>query len=54
MSQDDLSDATGLHRTHVSLLERDRREPTLETLVKLARALGRTSGALANWSAGSP
>jgi transcriptional regulator with XRE-family HTH domain len=40
MSQDDLADATGLHRTYISMLERDLREPTLDTLVKLCRGLG--------------
>jgi transcriptional regulator with XRE-family HTH domain len=39
MSQEELADAADIHRTHVSLLERGRREPRLGTIVKLARAL---------------
>jgi transcriptional regulator with XRE-family HTH domain len=39
LSQDQLALNAGLHRTHVSLLERGLREPSLDTLVKLCRAL---------------
>jgi transcriptional regulator with XRE-family HTH domain len=39
-SQEDLEDATGVHRTEVSRLERAVREPRLSTIVRLARALG--------------
>ncbi len=39
MSQDDFGRATGIHRTHISLLERDVREPRLDTLVRLSRGL---------------
>src|SRR5262245_17919394 len=39
LSQEDLAHAAGLHRTHVSLIERDRRAVRLDTLEKLARAL---------------
>lgn len=38
-SQEELADAAGLHRTHISLIERGLREPSLETLVKLCRGL---------------
>ena len=40
MSQEQLADAAGLHRTHVSLIERNRRSIRLESLERLARALG--------------
>ncbi len=39
ISQDQLAADAGLHRTHVSLIERGLREPTLETLVMLSRGL---------------
>lgn len=40
LSQDDLAELAGMHRTAISLLERRGRDPRLETIVKLARALG--------------
>jgi len=46
LSQEELGDRCDLHRTEVSLLERARRDPRLNTLVKLARALGVTPAAL--------
>jgi transcriptional regulator with XRE-family HTH domain len=39
LSQEELAHAAGLHRTHVSLIERNRRSVRLETLEKLAVAL---------------
>lgn len=39
LSQEELAHAAGLHRTHVSLIERNRRSVRLETLEKLAMAL---------------
>ena len=39
MSQEALADAAGLHRTHVSLIERGRRSVRLETVERLAIAL---------------
>jgi transcriptional regulator with XRE-family HTH domain len=41
-----LAERAGLHRTGLSLLERDRRDPRLGTLVALARALEVTPGDL--------
>jgi transcriptional regulator with XRE-family HTH domain len=40
MSQEGLSFAAGRHRTYVSLLERGRNSPSLDTLWALAQALG--------------
>lgn len=51
LSQNDLATATGLHRTHISLLERGRRHPQLETLVKLSRALDVTPAQMLSWYA---
>ena len=40
LSQEALGEASGLHRTEVSLLERAGRDPRLSTISRLARALG--------------
>jgi transcriptional regulator with XRE-family HTH domain len=40
MSQTDLSAASGLHRTHISRIERGLCEPRFETLMKLRSGLG--------------
>lgn len=40
LSQEALGELCGLHRTEVSLLEREGRDPRLGTIVKLADALG--------------
>lgn len=39
MTQDDLADALGLTRSAVSLWERGQREPSLDYLVPICRAL---------------
>jgi transcriptional regulator with XRE-family HTH domain len=39
LSQEGLAHAAGLHRTHISLIERDRRSVRLETIERLAKAL---------------
>src|SRR5262245_51571207 len=46
IGQEALADRAGLHRTHVSLLERGKRNPTLEVIRKLAAALGTTMASL--------
>ena len=43
LSQEALADLCDLHRTEISLLERCKRSPRLETIVILARGLGLTS-----------
>ena len=40
LSQERLSESAGLHRTFVSLIERGERNVTLQTIEKLAIALG--------------
>ncbi len=39
ISQEQLANRAGIHRTHISLIERSRRTVRLETLERLARAL---------------
>jgi transcriptional regulator with XRE-family HTH domain len=39
LSQEELGFRAGVHRTEVSLIERGKREPRLETLLKLSRGL---------------
>lgn len=43
ISQEALAEACDLHRTEISLLERSKRSPRLETIVILARGLGLSS-----------
>ena len=43
LTQEALADACDLHRTEISLLERRKRSPRLETIVALASALGLAS-----------
>ncbi|MGH2905889.1 MAG: helix-turn-helix domain-containing protein [Solirubrobacterales bacterium] len=46
LSQEALGDASDLHRTEVSLLERAERDPRLATIVRLAQGLGVTASDL--------
>jgi len=46
LSQETLADRAGVHRTYVGLVERGRRNPTLEVSLRLATALGLTLTAL--------
>jgi transcriptional regulator with XRE-family HTH domain len=39
LSQEQLSDLSGLHSTEISRLERGVRDPRLSTIIRLARAL---------------
>ena len=39
-SQEELAFKTDLHRTYISLLERDRKSPSLRTVTAIATALG--------------
>jgi transcriptional regulator with XRE-family HTH domain len=43
LSQEALAEACNLHRTEISLLERCKRSPRLETIVILSRGLGLSS-----------
>lgn len=40
LSQEELSDRSGLHSTEISRLERGVREPRLGTIIRIARGLG--------------
>lgn len=40
LSQEELADAANLHRTHISLIERGQRSVRVETIERLAVALG--------------
>jgi transcriptional regulator with XRE-family HTH domain len=46
ISQEELADLTGLHRTYISLLERGERNPSLKVISVLAPALGTTMAEL--------
>lgn len=39
MSQEDLADAAGLHRTYIGMIERAEKNITLENIEKIAKAL---------------
>lgn len=40
LSQADLAARARVHRTYISLLERDKKSPTLKVLLRITRALG--------------
>jgi transcriptional regulator with XRE-family HTH domain len=40
LSQEELADRAGLHRTYISLLERGLRNPSVDALSKIGRAIG--------------
>lgn len=46
LTQQELADRAGLHRTAIYLLETGRRSPLLETIVRVADALGIDPGML--------
>jgi transcriptional regulator with XRE-family HTH domain len=46
LSQEALAEAAGLHRTYVSLLERGRRNPSLEVICAVAKGLGTSMASL--------
>lgn len=48
LSQEGFAHEAGIHRTYVSDLERQARNPTIELVDRLARALGVTMGDLLN------
>lgn len=45
-SQEELADQAGLHRTFVSQIERATKRSTIDTVEKVAKALGVTCGEL--------
>ncbi|MBS1861757.1 MAG: helix-turn-helix transcriptional regulator [Actinobacteria bacterium] len=57
ISQEALAERAGIHRTQISLLEMGRRQPLLETFVRLAGACGVSGGELLGpirWEPGRP
>lgn len=40
LTQETLAFASGLHRTYISILERDLKSPTLDVLARLCKVLG--------------
>jgi len=46
LTQEALADAAELHRTHISLLEKAKRDPKLTTIAKLAEGLDTTPSQL--------
>jgi transcriptional regulator with XRE-family HTH domain len=54
ISQEDLAFAAEIHRTQISLIEGGHRMPRLDTLVKLAGALGVTANDLLDGIAWEP
>ena len=40
LSQEDFAELTGHHRTYIGFLERGERSPNVETVQRIARALG--------------
>ncbi|MBK6802462.1 helix-turn-helix transcriptional regulator [Novosphingobium sp.] len=45
-SQEDFAHHAGIHRTYISDIERGARNPTIEVVAKIAKALGVKPGAL--------
>lgn len=46
LSQEAFADHAGIHRTYISDIERAARNPTIEVVAKIAKALGVKPGAL--------
>lgn len=46
MSQEELAAKSSLHRTYISLLERNKKSPTLDSLFRICKALGISASSL--------
>jgi transcriptional regulator with XRE-family HTH domain len=54
LTQEELAERAGVHRTYVSMLERDKKSPTLAVLFRLCDALGVRPSTLIARLEGSP
>jgi len=46
ISQEELADRAGIHRTYVSQIERSLKSPTLQVLMKIAKALNTSASGI--------
>ncbi len=46
LTQEELAARAGLHNTYISLLERNRKSPTLDSLFRICKALGISASSL--------
>ncbi len=46
LSQEAVADKAGLHRTYISLVERNKKSPTLDTLFRICQAIGVSATAI--------
>ena len=46
LSQEAVADKAGLHRTYISLVERNKKSPTLDTLFRICQAIGVSTSAI--------
>lgn len=46
LSQEAVADRAGLHRTYISLVERNKKSPTLDTLFRICQAIGVSATAI--------
>jgi len=54
ISQEELAERAGVHRTYISQLERDLKSPTIDTLERISLALGRRTSSLIRLTEAKP